>query len=374
MSGGLPVNGLELRELRDLARAFCGKELVPNQERWASQRCVDARLWRAAGDTGLLCIGIPGRYGGGGGTFEHEMVLIEEQAMAGDTSWGVSAHGVVAHYVLAYGTEEQKRSWLPRMASGELVGAIAITEPAAGSDIQAVTTRAEPDGDGYRVNGSKTFVTNGTQAGLILVMAQTTGLSLLAVETAGVTGLRRGKALEKIGRHGQDTCELFFDDMPIPADAVLGGKPGLGLRQLIPFMSMERLHIAVAAVASMAASVDAAIQYAKQRKAFGRKLIRMQNTQFKLAECATEVAVARAFVAECVREQAAGELTMAKAAMAKLWATERLSTVVDDCLQVFGGYGYMSEYPVARAWTDARVARIFGGTSEIMKGIIAASL
>jgi acyl-CoA dehydrogenase len=370
----LRVNAQELQDLRDLARAFCEKELTPNQERWASQKRVDAELWRTAGDTGLLCIGIPEQYGGGGGTFEHETVLIEEQAKAGDTSWGVSAHGVVAHYILAYGTEQQKQSWLPRMAAGGLIGAIAITEPGTGSDIQAITTKAEPDGDGYRLNGSKTFVTNGTQAGLVLVMAQTTGLSLVALETAEVTGLRRGQALEKIGRHGQDTCELFFDDVHVPADAVLGGKPGLGLRQLLPFMSMERLHIAVAAVASMAASVDAAVQYAKERKVFGRKLMRFQNTQFKLAACATEVAVAKAFVDECVRAQSAGKLSMAKAAMAKLWATERLSIVVDDCLQVFGGYGYMSEYPVARAWADARVTRIFGGTSEVMKEIIAASL
>jgi acyl-CoA dehydrogenase len=365
----------DLEAFRDLARAFCQNELVPNRERWDRQQHVDRDLWRTAGNTGLLCLSVPERFGGGGGTFAYEAVLVEEQARAGDSAWGVTAHGVVAQHVLAHGTEHQKQRWLPGLASGELVGAIAITEPDAGSDLQNVKTVATLDGSGYVVHGAKTLITNGAQADLVIMTVLADGrLSLLVVEPAEVTGLRRGRVLDKIGRHGQDTSELFFGDMRVPAGNLLGGTPGRGLSQLIPLMSMERLLIAVAAVAAMESAVEAAVRYTKERAAFGRKLIRYQNTQFRLADCATEVAVSRAFLDQCVGRYLAGDLPMADAAMVKMWTTDRLSGVVDECLQLFGGYGYLTEFPIARAWTDARVTRIYGGTNEIMREIVSGSL
>ncbi|RKT56774.1 acyl-CoA dehydrogenase [Saccharothrix australiensis] len=371
----------DLDQLRELARTFLRKESVPHHERWAAQRHVDRDLWTKAGEVGLLCLSVPEEYGGGGGTFAHEAVLLEEQARAGDTAWGNSVHsGIVAHYVLAYGTEQQKRRWLPKLASGEYVGAIAMSEPGAGSDLQNVTTRALRDGDEYVLTGSKTFITNGAQADLVVVVAKTdpaqgaAGMSLLVVETGHAPGFRRGRVLDKVGLKGQDTAELFFDDVRVPADNLLGGAEGQGFAQLMRQLPQERLIIAVASVAGIEAAVDLTVDYVKQRTAFGRELIKFQNTRFKLAECATEARVTRAFVDECVEAHLAGRLDVPTAAMAKWWATDRLCAVVDECVQLFGGYGYMTEYPIARAWADARVQKIYGGTNEIMKEIIARSL
>nr|WP_123748429.1 acyl-CoA dehydrogenase family protein [Saccharothrix texasensis] len=371
----------DLDQLRKLARTFFEKEAVPHQERWAAQKQVDRDFWRQAGGVGLLCLSIPEEYGGGGGTFAHEAVLLEEQARCGDTAWGNSVHsGIVAHYINAYGTEEQKRRWLPKMASGEYVGAIAMSEPGGGSDLQNIKTRALRRGDEYLLSGSKTFITNGAQADLVVVVAKTdpgqgaTGISLLVVETAQAAGFRRGRVLDKIGMHGQDTAELFFDDVRVPAANLLGTGEGQGFIQLMQQLPQERLIIAVASIAGIEAAVDLTVAYVKDRTAFGRELIKFQNTRFKLAECATEARVTRAFVDECVQEHLAGRLDVPTAAMAKWWATERLCQVVDECVQLFGGYGYMAEYPIARAWADARVQKIYGGTNEIMKEIIARSL
>jgi acyl-CoA dehydrogenase len=375
----------DLDSFRELAHAFCQKEIVPNHERWAAAKQVDRDLWRKAGEVGLLCLSIPEEYGGGGGTFAHEAVLLEEQAKAGDDAWGNSVHsGIVAHYVNSCGTEDQKRRWLPRLASGELVGAIAMTEPGTGSDLQNVKTRAirgtDEAGDHYVLNGAKTFITNGAQAELIVVVAKTDpneaakGVSLLVVETEGAEGFRRGRVLDKIGLHGQDTSELFFDDVRVPAENLLGGQEGLGFVQLMQQLPQERLIIAVGAVAAMEAAVEQTIRYTKERTAFGREVFKFQNTRFKLAEAATEVAVCRAFLDQCVERHLKGELDVTGAAMVKWWTTDRLSRVADECLQLFGGYGYMAEYPISRAWTSARVQRIFGGTNEIMKEIISRSL
>ena len=371
----------DLDQLRSLARDVFAKELTPHQERFAEQHEVDRDLWRRLGELGLMCISIPEEYGGGGGTFAHEAVLIEEQARALDSSWGNSVHsGIVAHYLCNYGSEQQKRRWLPRLASGDLVAAIAMSEPGAGSDLQAVRTRAVRSGDHYVINGAKTFITNGAQAELIIVVAKTDadqgahGISLIVVETPEVEGFRRGRVLDKLGLEGQDTSELFFDDVRVPVANLLGEQEGQGFVQLMQQLPQERLLIAVAAVAGMEIALELTLDYVKQRQAFGRELIKFQNTKIELAECATEAAFARAFLDQCIERHIAGQLDVPTAAMAKMWTTERLCRVADRCLQLFGGYGYMKEYPIARIWADARVQKIYGGTNEIMKEIVGRSL
>ncbi|WP_067693101.1 acyl-CoA dehydrogenase family protein [Nocardia jejuensis] len=370
----------DLDALRELARSFCEKELEPNLARFAEQHHVDRDLWNKAGALGLLCMSIPEIYGGGGGTFAHEAVLIEEQARVGDTAWGASLHsGIVAHYLFAYGTEEQKRRWLPGMASGEVVGAIAMTEPGTGSDLQNVKTRALRDGDEYVVNGAKTFITNGQQADLIIVVAKTDttakadGISLILVE-ADRAGFRRGRVLDKIGQKGQDTSELFFEDVRIPVSNLLGEQEGQGFVQLMQQLPQERLIIAVGGVAGMESALAQTLAYTKERHAFGKPIFAFQNTKFTLAEVATESRVARVFVDDCVSRHIKGELDIQTVAMAKWWVTDRAMVVADECLQLFGGYGYMTEYPISRMWTDARVQKIYAGTNEIMKEIIARTL
>ncbi|RJQ78813.1 acyl-CoA dehydrogenase [Pseudonocardiaceae bacterium YIM PH 21723] len=370
----------ELDLLRDMTRSFFAKEVTPNAERFIEQKQVDRELWNKAGELGLLCASIPEEYGGGGGTFAHEAVLIEEQAYSGDSSWGNSVHsGIDAHYVLQYGTEEQKRAWLPKFASGEWVSAVAMSEPGAGSDLQGISTTAVRDGDEYVINGSKTFITNGGLADFIIVVAKTDpskgaqGTSLIGVE-ATTPGFRRGRILDKVGMKGQDTAELFFDEVRVPVSNLIGGEEGQGFIQLMQQLPQERLIIAVSAIAAMEGALKLTIQYTKDRKAFGKPIAAFQNTRFQLAEIATEVAVTRAFVDECMVRHINGELDVPSAAMAKLWATERANKVIDQCVQLFGGYGYMNEYPIARAWSDIRVSRIFGGTSEIMKEIIGRTL
>lgn len=375
-----PWMNQELDDLRDLARTFCEKEIKPNIDRYIDNKQVDRELWRKAGELGLLCLSIPEAYGGGGGTFAHEAVLIEEQARVGDSAWGASLHsGIVAHYINSYGTVEQKLEWLPRLASGEVVGAIAMTEPGTGSDLQAVKTKAIREGDEYVVNGSKTFITNGAQADVVITVAKTnpeeaaSGISLIIVPTSA-PGFSRGRVLDKIGMKGQDTAELSFSDVRVPVTNLLGTEEGQGFIQLMEQLPQERLIVAVSNVAAMEYVVEETLRYVHDRTAFGRPIWGFQNTKFKLAEVATEARVARSFVDECVELHVKGELDIPTVAMAKLWCSERAQKVADKCLQLFGGYGYMNEYPIARAWTDLRVSQIYAGTSEIMKEIISRSL
>jgi acyl-CoA dehydrogenase len=370
----------DLAAFRELARSFAEKEIAPNQDRWMEQHHVDRELWTKAGGIGLLCLSIPEEYGGGGGTFAHEIVLMEEQARVGDSSWGVSLHnGIVAPYVLHYGTEDQRTAWLPKLASGEWVGAIAMTEPGTGSDLQNITTKAVRQGDEYVVNGAKTFITNGGQADVVIVAVKTDtgqgahGVSLLVVETA-TPGFRRGRILDKVGLKGQDTAELFFDDVRVPVTNLLGGVEGQGFVQLMQQLPQERLIIAISSVCAMEFAVQETLRYTKERTAFGRQVFNFQNTRFTLAECATEATVCRAFLDQCISSHLRGELDVPTAAMAKWWCSDRACHVVDECVQLHGGYGYMSEYPIARAWTDVRVQRIYGGTNEIMKEIISRTL
>lgn len=364
---------MDIGDWRLAVREFCERELRPHAVEWARAGSVGRDLWQQAGRAGLLCPDVPAELGGGGLGFGHEVVVVEEQARAGDTAWGYTAHEVVAQCVLAHGTDDQRASWLPGLASGELVGAIAITEPGAGSDMRSVVTDAEADGDGYVLTGTKTFVTNGLLADLVAILAKVGDrLSVFIVDTRGIEVPRKGIA--KIGRRGQDTAELELAGVRVPATDLIGGVPGLGLGQLLPLMSRERLLIAVAATAATEALVAHTIDWSAERVVSGNPLRRFQHTRFALAECATEAAASRAFVDDAVRKHTAGELTMADAAMVKLWATERLATVADRCLQLHGGLGYTAGHPVAEAWADARVTRIYGGTSEVMKDIIAAAL
>ncbi|MDO7867498.1 acyl-CoA dehydrogenase family protein [Nocardioides jiangxiensis] len=366
----------DLKDFRDLARTFAEKEIKPNVEKYIANKQVDRDLWNKAGALGLLCASISEEYGGGGGTFAHEAVLIEEQAYVGDSSWGASLHsGIVAHYIQAYGREEQKQIWLPKLASGEAVGAIAMTEPGTGSDLQNVKTKAIKDGNEYVINGSKTFITNGAQADVVVVVAKTNpeeaaaGISLIIVPT-DTPGFSRGRVLDKIGMKGQDTSELFFEDVRVPVENLLGTDEGQGFIQLMEQLPQERLIVAVSNVAAMEALLDLTLEYTESRNAFGKPIGKFQNTKFKLAEIATEARVARAFLDECIELHVKKQLDIPTAAMVKLWCSERSQKIADMCLQLHGGYGYMNEYPVARAWADLRISQIYAGTSEIMKEII----
>ncbi|HEX7221092.1 MAG TPA: acyl-CoA dehydrogenase family protein [Burkholderiales bacterium] len=370
----------DVRQYRDTVRDFVAAELVPHQARWRAQHGPELEAWKKAGTAGLLLVDVPEEYAGGGGTFAHEAVVLDELARNG-VYFGTQVHATVAHYVLAYGSDEQKRRWLPRMARGELLGAIAMTEPHAGSDLQAIKTTARREGEEYVINGSKTFITNGAHAGLVIVAAKTNtkvigmrGTSLIALETAGLPGYRVGRPLEKLGMQAQATVEMFFDSVRVPAANLLGGVEGRGFAQMMEQLPYERLQIAVGATAMAEEAVAITARYVKDRHAFGKPLLDLQNTRFKLAECKTRAQVGRVFLDNCIERLLAGRLDDTSAAMAKYWLTETQCAIVDECLQLHGGYGYMTEYPIARMWADARVQRIYAGSNEIMKELIAWSL
>ncbi len=370
----------DLDQYRDTVVRFLEEEMQPEDEAARKRGHVGHELWRKAGALGLLCTDIPEEWGGGGGNFRHEAVLYEEMARRSLSGMNSSVHSIVAHYFLNHGTEEQKRRYLPRMATGELVGAIAMTEPGTGSDLQGIRARAAPKDGGYVINGSKTFISNGFLAGVVLVVAKTDpgqgakGTSILIVETDNCPGFRVGRVLDKIGLKAQDTSELFFDDVRVGAEQLLGGKEGQGFFQLMADLPYERLIIGLTALAAMEGAYQVTLEYVRDRKAFGQTVADFQNTKFKLAEVATEIKVGRAFIDRCVEDLVAGKLDTATASMAKLWGSEAQGRVVDTCLQLFGGYGYMNEYLIGRMYTDARIQRIYGGTSEIMKEVISRAM
>lgn len=364
---------------RDSVRKFFEQEAVPYHAQWEKDGHIDRALWNKAGEAGLLCSHIPEEYGGMGADFLYSAVVIEEQARLGLTGVGFSLHSdIVAPYILHYGSEEQKRHYLSKLVSGELVTAIAMTEPGTGSDLQGVKTTAVLDGDEYVINGSKTFITNGWLADLVIVVAKTDpkagakGISLFLVE-ASTPGFSKGKRLEKVGMKAQDTSELFFQDVRIPKANLLG-REGMGFVYLMQELPQERLTVGVAALASAEAALKWTLDYTRERKAFGRAVADFQNTRFKLAEMATEIQVGRVFVDRCLELHLNKKLDVPTAAMLKYWGTDLQCKVIDECVQLHGGYGFMWEYPIARAWADSRVQRIYAGTNEIMKEIISRSL
>tara|TARA_Y100001933_G_scaffold237203_1_gene259822 strand:- start:4907 stop:6064 length:1158 start_codon:yes stop_codon:yes gene_type:complete len=377
----VPWENDELRILRDAAAKFFTQEFKPQNEKWLAQGKVDREAWNKAGEAGLLCAEIPEEYGGGGGDYRHETVIMEEQHRAGVGGFGNQVHStIVAPYILHYGSEEQRRRWLPKMATGEMVGAIAMTEPNTGSDLQAVRTTAVRDGDEYVINGAKTYITNGQHADLVIVVAKTDpnqgakGISLIVVETADNPGFERGRNLSKLGQKSADTSELFFQDCRVPVSNRLGDNEGEGFIQLMKQLPEERLNIAQAAVIAMERAIEITLEFVKERKAFGQRVIDFQNSRFKLAECKTEALVARTFVDQCVMWLMEGRLDAATASMAKYWCTQKQCEIVDECLQLHGGAGYMSEYEISHMYADARVQKIYGGTNEIMKEMIGRTL
>src|SRR5690349_18855305 len=371
----------DLALLEDQARRFIGDEFVPHLDEWHEAHMYPRDVWTRAGAAGLLCASMPEEYGGAGGSFAHDAVIIRELGLAGFDTFGAPLHsGIVAPYILHYGTEEQKQRWLPKLATGEMVGAIAMTEPGTGSDLQGVRTSAVKSGNGYKLNGSKTFITNGQHANLVLVVAKTDpkqgakGVSLMVVETDDAKGFRRGRKLKKLGQDSADTSELFFEDVQLPAEALLGPEEGQGFYQLMKELPQERLLVAIHASAMMERALALTVDYVKQRSAFGKKIIEFQNTQFELADCKSEAAIAKVFVDHCLERHIEGGLDAVTASIAKQWTTDTLCKLADRCLQLFGGYGYMDEYPISRIYRDARVMRIYAGTNEIMKLLIARSL
>jgi acyl-CoA dehydrogenase len=372
----------ELAELGQLARDFFTKEVTPRRAEFAENGAPDRTLYQRAGQLGLLGMSIPETYGGGGGTFEHEAVLFTEQVRSGDSALQLGVQtGIVPHYLLAYADEDQKQRWLPKLCSGEWVGAIAMTEPGAGSDLQRITTRAVRDGDEYLLTGAKTFISNGLLCDLVIVAAKTdpgqgaAGVSLIVAEVGdSPDGFARGRPLDKIGQKGQDTTELFFDGLRVPAANLLGQVEGQGFAQLMQQLPQERLICGVAAAAMIETAVEQTVGYTRQREAFGKPLFALQHVRFELAECATLARVVRTFVDDAVSRHLRGELDVPTAAMVKYWTTEQQTAVVDRCLQLHGSYGYMAEYPIARMFVDGRIARIYAGANEVMKELISRSL
>jgi acyl-CoA dehydrogenase len=370
----------ELTMFRDSCAKFVETEMLPLDEKWREQKFVDPEMWLEVGEMGMLCMDIPAEYGGIGADFRYEAIFHEEQARVGITGFGQSVHSICAHYLLNHGTEEQKLKYLPQLASGKMIAGIAMTEPGAGSDLQGLKTRAILDGDHYVVNGSKIFISNGILAGLLAVVVKTDptqgakGTSILLVETKDLEGYSVAKPLKKAGLHAQDTCEIYFEDVRIPVENLMGAVEGKGFYQLMSDLPYERTILAVNAVSDMEGAIADTITYTKERHAFGKTIFDFQNTRFKLAEVATKAQIARVFVDHCIEKVVSGELDSETAAMAKWWTTDLQQEVADECLQLFGGYGYMDEYTISRRFVDARVQRIYGGSNEIMKEIISRAL
>ena len=350
------------------------KSWEDKDEQWRENGMIDREAWNEAGDMGFLCASMPEEYGGGGGDFGHEAAILLAQAQANQAGFGGMVHsGIVAPYILKHGTEEQKKAWLPKLATGESVGAIAMTEPTTGSDLQAIKTYAVKDGNDYIINGSKTFITNGQHTNLIVLACKTDrdqgaqGVSLIVVETDALEGFSRGRNLKKTGLSSQDTSELFFSNVRVPQKNVLGGVEGLGFIQMMQELPQERLIIALSGCGAIKLALELTLEYVKEREAFGKSIWKFQNTRFKLAEVQADYLAVKALCDSAVEAMINGTLTAPQASLIKYWVTEKQCNVMDECLQLFGGYGYMTEYPIARMYADARVQKIYGGTNEIMK-------
>ena len=368
----------EIDAFREQARRYIEGELAPQLDGWRRQGYIPRETWRNFGEMGFMLPELSETFGGSGASLAYQLVLQDELARA-EVPAVTAVHSIASHYILDYGTEAQKARWLPKLASGELLAGIALTEPGCGSDLKALRTKARRDGDDYVIDGAKTFITNGFTANLLVVAVRTgegggRGVSLVVLETPDLPGFRVGRRLEKLGQHASDTAELFFDGVRISADQLLGEVEGCGFAQLMSQLPYERLLIAVPAAAAIERAVELTVDYTRQRKAFGQTLAGLQNTRFKLAECATLAHVVRSFVNDCIQRMLDGTLDDEAAYMAKWWCSEQQGKVMDECLQLFGGYGYMSEYPIARLYADARVQRIYGGATEIMKDLIARKL
>ena len=368
----------EIEAFRDQVRRYIERELAPHLDVWRKAGFIPRDVWRPFGELGCLLPEISEDYGGSGGNLAYQLVVQDELALA-EVPAITGVHSIAAHYILDYGTEEQKQRWLPKLVSGEMLAGIALTEPGCGSDLKALSTKAIKDGNEYVINGAKTFITNGFTANLIVAAVRTGGpgsggVSLMVLETENLPGFRVGRRLEKLGQHASDTAELFFDNLRINADQLLGEQEGLGFRQLMSQLPYERLLIAVPAAAVIEKALALTVDYTRNRKAFGQSVFDFQNTRFKLAECATIAHVVRSFVNDCIQRLLDGTLDDEAAYMAKWWCAEQQGKVTDECLQLFGGYGYMTEYPIARLYADARIQRIYGGTTEIMKDLIARRL
>jgi acyl-CoA dehydrogenase len=373
-----PWMDVDIEAFRDQARRYIERELVPHMDAWRRQGFIPREVWRPFAELGLLLPELPEAYGGAGANLAYQLVVQDELARA-EVPANTAVHSIAVHYILDYGTEAQKQRWLPKLASGELFAGIALTEPGCGSDLKALRTKAVKQGDQYVIDGAKTFITNGYIANLLVVAVRTGGaggggVSLMVLETENLPGFRVGRRLEKLGQHASDTAELFFDGVRVGADQLLGEQEGQGFRQLMSQLPYERLLLAVPAAAVIEKALELTVDYTRNRKAFGQSVFDFQNTRFKLAECATLAHVVRSFVNDCVQRMLDGTLDDEAAYMAKWWCTEQQGKVTDECLQLFGGYGYMAEYPIARLYADARIQRIYGGTTEIMKDLIARRL
>lgn len=368
----------DIAAFREQVRRYVAGEISPHMDRWRRQGYIPREVWRPFGQMGFMLPEMDEAYGGAGASLAYQLVVQDELAKA-EVPATTAVHTIAAHYILDYGSEEQKRRWLPKLASGEMLAGIALTEPGCGSDLKALRTRAVRDGHEYVIDGAKTFITNGFSANLLVVAVRTgeaggRGVSLIVLETENLPGFRVGRRLEKLGQHASDTAELFFDGVRVPVGNLLGEKEGNGFNQLMSQLPYERLLLCVPAAAVVERAVELTVEYTKQRKAFGQSIAEFQNTRFKLAECATVAHVVRGFLNDCVQRLLDGKLDDEAAYMAKWWCTEQQGKVLDECLQLFGGYGYMMEYPIARLYADARVQRIYGGTTEIMKDLIARRL
>ena len=368
----------EIDAFREQARRYIAGEMTPQLDGWRRQGFIPREVWRPFGAMGLLLPEIDESWGGAGANLAYQLVVQDELAKA-EIPGNTAVHSIASHYILAYGTEEQKQRWLPKLASGDMLAAIAMTEPGCGSDLKALRTKARRDGDHYVIDGAKTFITNGFTCNLLVLAVRTgeagsRGVSLVVLETEDLPGFRVGRRLEKIGQHASDTAELFFDGVRVPTDNLVGGKEGDGFIQLMSQLPYERMLLAVSAAAVIERALEVTVDYTKERKAFGQSVFDFQNTRFKLAEVATMAHVVRTFVNDCTQRLLDGTLDNEAAYMAKWWCSEQQCKATDECLQLFGGYGYMAEYPIARMYADARVQRIYGGTTEVMKDLIARKL